>query len=153
MAVMGRLLLGGVAVELMAARFDSGAPFRFGRNARGKPEVVEPSWFHASCALNISHHADHVVAVGVAAAEDTTGGMLPSTLRVGVDLVDVDEVQRGVATLEELFAQLHNVFTSHEWTQIRAGDSEDEQRRLFYKFWAHKEAYIKVCHKERPWRG
>jgi len=94
-------------------------PLEFRRTPENKPYVATDGNFN----FNVTHHGDWVVAASDANA------------LVGVDVMRYDEPLRGRSVF---FESMRGQFTPEEWRVI--GDDI----RVFYRFWALKESYIKA---------
>ncbi|XP_059094773.1 L-aminoadipate-semialdehyde dehydrogenase-phosphopantetheinyl transferase-like [Tigriopus californicus] len=109
------------------------------RSPKGKPQVVcdgvIPLWFDA----NVAHQGDWVVL----AAEFVNP---QDQVRVGVDVMRLND-QRG--DINRFFHLMKRKFTPLEWVMIRnPKDSQccsaEEQLRMFYRYWALKESFVKA---------
>ena len=91
----------------------------FRRTVEGKPYVVVDGNYN----FNVSHHGAWVVAISDASR------------LVGVDIMRYDEPTRG---RETFFESMRAQFTEREWNEIGV------DLKVFYRFWALKESYIKA---------
>ena len=45
----------------------------------------------------------------------------------------------GISSLDQFFTTMRRQFTEREWLQIKSPNDEDDQLKLFYRFWASLE--------------
>lgn len=45
----------------------------------------------------------------------------------------------GISSLDHFFTTMRRQFTEREWLQIKSPNDEDDQLKLFYRFWASLE--------------
>ena len=103
---------------------DSVRNFLLEDGMRIKP--VSPS----SLLFNLSHDSDFVVLA-------TSG-----THSVGVDIMKVKPSNRNVS-VRDMLENLRNIFDTHEWEYIQAGNNDETKLKRFYKLWTAKESYVK----------
>ncbi|HJD46297.1 MAG TPA: 4'-phosphopantetheinyl transferase superfamily protein [Candidatus Mediterraneibacter norfolkensis] len=82
-----------------------------------------------SSVYNLSHSGDYVMC----AAE--TGA---SSVRVGCDLQQMGELRMKIA---------ERFFSREEWLTILDGDTAEQQRDRFYRYWTLKESFLKATRK------
>jgi 4'-phosphopantetheinyl transferase len=99
------------------------AALQFAAGERGKPELAGPA-AHSDLSFNLAHSGTFAYVA------------LARGRRVGVD---VEHEREGVECIE----LGRRYFCAAEIAQLEAGPP-DETRRLFFKFWTLKEAYLKA---------
>lgn len=97
--------------------------WRFDTNGHGRPLIAFPEQ-HRGLHFNLSH------------TRNMTACVLAAQPEIGIDVESVTQTRDFLAIARAFFAP--------EETQALARVARDEQRRLFYRYWTLKEAYIKA---------
>jgi len=110
--------------KLLEAQTGVAAPvWRFGANEHGRPFIALPEQ-HRGLHFNLSH------------TRSMTACVLAAQPEIGIDVENAAQPRD--------FPAIARGFFTPEEAQALAGVAGEEQRRLFYRFWTLKEAYIKA---------